>query len=208
MTTDRRSQVLEALRAAEEPLGVSSLARQIGVHVNTVRFHLDVLEKRGQVDRVEPERRTPGRPPLLYQARRVMDPVGPRDYRMLATILAASLSGHPDGATRAVAAGQEWGRVHVGQLPSRQRRDGVETLVEVLDDLGFAPRREGSDPAPTVALRHCPFIDLVADHAEVICPIHLGLMQGIVGAVDDSVTVERLDPLVEPDLCITHLTRA
>jgi len=41
-------------------MGVAELAEALGIHVNTVRFHLDKLAASGQVERVEPARGTPG----------------------------------------------------------------------------------------------------------------------------------------------------
>jgi predicted ArsR family transcriptional regulator len=57
-------------------------------------------------------------------------------------------------------------------------------------------------------LRQCPFLDLVGTQARVICPVHLGLMQGVLGSLGATVTVERLDPFVEPDLCLARLGSA
>lgn len=45
-------------------------------------------------------------------------------------------------------------------------------------------------------------------HAQVVCPIHLGLMQGAMAAWDAPVTVNRLEPFAEPDLCVAHLAPA
>ena len=42
--------------------------------------------------------------------------------------------------------------------------------------------------------------------ARVICPVHLGLMRGAMTALGAPVTVERLDPFAEPDLCLAHLS--
>ena len=47
----RRAAVLEALRSSDDPLGVTELAEQLGIHPNTVRFHLDALVAQGLVDR-------------------------------------------------------------------------------------------------------------------------------------------------------------
>jgi predicted ArsR family transcriptional regulator len=38
--------------------------------------------------------------------------------------------------------------------------------------------------------------------------VHLGLMQGALTAMRAPVTVDRLDPFVEPDLCVAHLASA
>jgi hypothetical protein len=35
--------------------------------------------------------------------------------------------------------------------------------------------------------------------------VQLGLMQGVREALDADVTVERLEPFAEPDLCTAHL---
>jgi predicted ArsR family transcriptional regulator len=55
-------------------------------------------------------------------------------------------------------------------------------------------------------LRHCPFLEVAADRSSVVCPVHLGLMQGALDAWDAPLTVDRLDPFVEPDLCLAHLS--
>jgi hypothetical protein len=35
--------------------------------------------------------------------------------------------------------------------------------------------------------------------------VHLGLMQGALAALRAPITVGRLEPFAEPDLCLTHL---
>jgi predicted ArsR family transcriptional regulator len=58
-----------------------------------------------------------------------------------------------------------------------------------------------------VGLRHCPFLELAETRKAVICPIHLGLMQGALETWQAPVTVDRLDAFAEPDLCLAHLSR-
>ena len=91
----RRAEVLEVLRAADGPLSITAIALALGIHPNTVRFHLDALAEAGQVEAVEGGRTKPGRPPLMFRAVAGMDPAGPRDYRMLAGILADALARQP-----------------------------------------------------------------------------------------------------------------
>ena len=43
---------MRRLQGSAEPLGVAALAEGLGVHPNTVRFHLDALERAGRVERV------------------------------------------------------------------------------------------------------------------------------------------------------------
>lgn len=41
--------------------------------------------------------------------------------------------------------------------------------------------------------------------ASLVCTVHLGLMQGVMETLGAPITAERLEPLVEPDLCLVHL---
>lgn len=196
----RRDEILVLLRDHEAPMSIAEIAGALGTHVNTVRFHLDTLVENGRVEQVAPERRGPGRPPQLFAAVRAMDPTGPRHYRMLAEVLAAGLASEKSPRRRAVEAGRAWGR---GVVPGKGRP--VAQLVDVLDDLDFAPQLLEGEDLPVIGLRHCPFLELVDDRADVVCPVHLGLMRGVLEALDADVTVERLVPFAQPDLCTAHL---
>lgn len=81
----------------------------------------------------------------------------------------------------------------------------LSELVDVLADLGFEPEPHRGARSTQIRLRHCPFLDLVEAHGNLVCALHLGLMQGALTALDSPVTVDRLDPFVEPDLCVAHL---
>lgn len=200
----RRRAVLQLLRASSEPLGIVAIAEAIGVHPNTVRFHLESLLGDGQVEQVEPVRRGPGRPPSMFQAVRQMDRGGTRHYRLLAEILINGLAAEEDSSARAVAAGRSWGE----RLPApahMSQEESIEHLVGLLDELGFAPDRRESDGKQMVGLRHCPFLELAEARSSVVCPIHLGLMQGALESWSAPITVDRLEAFVEPDLCLTHL---
>ena len=105
-----REGVLAVLRGATTALTIPQIADELGVHPNTVRFHLDTLVTEGRVERVEPDRRRPGRPPLMFRAVRGMDPGGTRRYRVLAEILTLALAGDRNASAKALEAGQAWAR--------------------------------------------------------------------------------------------------
>ena len=63
------------------------MADEMAVHPNTIRFHLDALVRTGRVEQVLGDTAGPGRPPVLFRASRRMDPAGPTNYRLLASIL-------------------------------------------------------------------------------------------------------------------------
>jgi len=177
------------------------------VHPNTVRFHLEALAGSGQAGRVQAAPASPGRPPLMFRARPGMDPGGPRNYRLLAGILADGLAGRPDLAGRAADAGRAGGWRLAGASPAEPGtadEDASGRLASILDDLRFAPEQRSADASRQIGLRNSPFPDLIAGQARVICPVHLGLMQGVMSAPGTSETIERLDPFAEPDLCPAH----
>lgn len=204
----RRLDVLQTLRSSPEPLSILAIADDLGLHPNTVRLHLDVLVRESRVEQVAPERRGPGRPALLFRAVLGMDPAGPRQYRLLAEVLTESLAGGPEPAVRAAAAGRDWG-THLAQtaVSSPPGSNPRERLVALLDELGFAPEYRRVGRRSQIALHHCPFLEIAEHRAQVVCPVHLGLMQGALSAWNAPVTVNRLEAFVEPDLCVAHLAR-
>ena len=202
----RRRDVLRLLRASLDPMSILAIADELGVHPNTVRFHLDVLVGDGQVEQVAPGRRGPGRPPLMFQAVRQMDRGGTRHYRMLAEILSTALAAERNSADKALAAGRAWGlRMESPPDGDTGAEESIDRLVEMLDELGFAPERRADNGQQQIGLRHCPFLELAETRTAVVCPIHLGLMQGAMETWGAAVTVDRLEAFVEPDLCVAHL---
>ncbi|KAA8957058.1 helix-turn-helix domain-containing protein [Mycobacterium sp.] len=224
----RRRDVLRVLKAARAPMSVVAIADQLGVHPNTVRFHLESLVSAGRVEQAAPLRKGPGRPAQMFQATRQMDRSGPRHYRLLAEILAMGLekgletglekgletgletgpAAQEDPLARALEVGRAWGR-RVEPPPRAGEQNGtaesVEQLLELLDELGFAPERLGD---AQIGLRHCPFLELAETRPGVVCSIHLGIMQGALQRWTAPVAVERLEEFAEPDLCLVHLGRA
>ncbi|WP_326549018.1 helix-turn-helix domain-containing protein [Mycolicibacterium sp. ND9-15] len=205
----RREEVLATLRGAGRPMSINEIAEQLSIHPNTARFHLEALTKRGRVNRVKPSRTKPGRPPLMFRVATGMDPDGPRDYRMLALVLADALARQRDPQERAVTAGREWARTaavaHDADVV-RDREQAVDRLTDLLAELGFAPeRRSGDTEIGEIGLHNCPFLEVAESRRDVICPVHLGLMQGALAAWDAPVNVDALIPFAEPGLCTANL---
>ncbi len=189
-------------------MSIVAIAGELGVHPNTVRFHLNTLVSDGRVEHVEPDHKGLGRPPLLFQAVRQMDRSGPRRYRLLAEILTTGLAVGPDPGAKALAAGRAWGRRLESSAPRAKEsgaEEAIDELVGVLDELGFAPERREYGRKKQIGLRHCPFLELAEARTTVVCPIHLGLMQGALEKWEAPVAVDRLEAFVEPDLCVAHL---
>lgn len=209
----RRFDVLRLVQAAEAPVSIAQIADELRVHPNTVRFHLDTLVEEGRVELAEPDHKGRGRPALLFRAVRQMDRGGTRRFRLLAEILTIGLAADADPSSKALAAGRAWG-ARLRPLADAEKpvdaEESMDHLVDMLDELGFEPQWQESDTAgeKQLGLRHCPFLELAESCTDVVCPIHLGLMQGALQAWDAPVAIDRLDAFAEPDLCVAHLRPA
>ncbi|MBX6749768.1 MAG: helix-turn-helix domain-containing protein [Micromonosporaceae bacterium] len=207
---ESRARVLAVLQDAGGPLGVGEVASRVGLHANTARFHLDGLVESGLVDRSTEERAQPGRPRVLYTARPGTARVGRRSYRLLAEILASYVAaGVPQPTRAARRAGHAWGRFLADRLPPFGRVDAAaatKRLTGTLAEIGFEPEAVTAGRQRRILLHHCPFREVAEAHRDVVCSIHLGLMQGLLASIDAPIDAERLEPFVQPNLCIAHLT--
>ena len=205
-----RADVLDMLRAADGPLGVREVAQRMGLHPNTARFHLEALVEAALAVRKTEDRETPGRPRIGYRA--VADgPAGRRRYQLLAEMLTSLIAGTmPEPGRAAEEAGREWGAYLAEQPPPYQRlttAEAVAKLAAIMAELGFAPQVEAGngDEEYRLCLRRCPFREVAERHQDVICSLHLGLMRGALAKMRAPITADRLDPFVEPSLCVARL---
>jgi len=209
----RRAEVLESLRSAESPLGVADVAAQLGIHVNTARFHLDALVASGAAVKVLEPPAGPGRPRSVYQLQPGMDRGGARSYQLLAEILISQLSSAgPDATEAAAQAGYAWGGFLAGPPPpfhGLTSQEAASRLIGILTDLGFSPELAGNAAAPDrIRLRHCPFLELAEGYGQLVCRIHLRLMQGALAQLRAPLTATALEPFAEPDACLARLSPA
>lgn len=204
----RRAQVLAALHAASGPQPVEDVAAVVGLHPNTARFHLERLVQSGQAEREDEPRTSPGRPRALYRAKGDAAS-GQRSYRLLAEILASSLSAEGERASAlATETGRRWGRGMVEDAPPARQPDpetATAVLVGVLDRVGFAPEAVTVGRRRRVLLHHCPFLEAARRDPDVVCAVHLGLMQGALEEMRAPVVADRLEPWATPDVCVAHL---
>jgi predicted ArsR family transcriptional regulator len=207
---ESRARVLDLLRFAGRPLGVQEIAEQTGLHPNTARFHLDALVDAGLATRESQPRPSPGRRSMVYQATDGDGPAGRRRYRLLAEMLTSMIAGVlPQPGAAAAEAGREWGRYLTEQPPPYQRTDAaqaIEKLTAALEEIGFAPETvvEGGDYQ--IRLHQCPFREVAERHQDVVCALHLGLLQGALTQLRAPVTADRLQPFAQPSVCIAELT--
>lgn len=226
-----RDRILRLVRDAPEPVSALGLAAQLGIHPNTVRFHLDSLIRDGAIERADeppaPAARAVGRPALRYRRAGRMSPsAGRTDYRLLAAVLVGHVAAGDDPAAAALRIGRTGGAALLAQAapPDAERLPGpvgapgaadtqpaaaTERMIRALDSLGFQPEAEaaGVEAPAQIGLRHCPFLDLAMTNAEVTCSLHLGLLQGAFDAMDSPIDAIGIEPFAQPDLCVVRLGR-
>lgn len=207
-----RLHILEILEEADAPFDVRELASRVGLHVNTVRSHLRLLAEAGLVSAKRERGARSGRPRVLYEVEREAGTAEEiRGYRLLAEILAGSLTSSDDAAGRAEQAGEAWGRYLVERpAPLRpvSRREAIEELLRLNSELDFQPALSSSEAGDDIVFHRCPFSELAQVYQGIVCSAHLGLMQGVLAELRAGVVVGGLEPFVEPGVCVAHLAKS
>lgn len=226
-----RTAVLRALGSEDGAQTVAAVADRLGQHPNTVRDHLDSLLDDGLIERFRAEPAGRGRPAWLYRIAPdlglLADDIGMgfphegREYIDLAVALIDQVAdSSPDPGELARQAGRRWGRA----LADRQRRsdrghrsdtgdDGADPhpatdprvmMSELLADLRFDP--EPGDGASTLRLTTCPFLAAAKRNPQVVCQVHLGIVQGAWERLGGDPATVDLTPFAEPGACLLQLT--
>jgi predicted ArsR family transcriptional regulator len=202
LADERRLALVELLRAAGlAGADASDLAEQLGLHVNTVRWHLGLLAEAGLVSSEGRRRAERGRPRISYRLSEEGKAAGRDDYRLLATMLAAALARDGEGAARANAVGRDWGAALVCVPAEQSEEAAAGAVVELLDEHGFGARLE----AASICAHRCPFHALAEQSPDVVCGVHRGIVDGALRRAGSSRHVTALKIFVEPNLCRLEL---
>lgn len=201
----------------------AELATDVGLHVTTVRFHLDQLTVAGIVTAATEHREGAGRPRKVYRLPPGFQPEDSTDgaFEALATLLATTWGGDEDGEPiTPVEAGARWARTHarsaldVEGTPAPARSPGqwlgkVGLMLDVLRDWGYHPQvsadRDGRQVQ--IELIDCPFFDLARAQPDVVCGVHRGLLTGSMDALGENDVDIGLTAFVDSRTCLARLTR-
>lgn len=193
---------LELARSARA-LATADIAESLGLHVNTVRPHLERMRDVGLLDVQSDNRGAVGRPQHRYSLAADAPSLGlePPTFALLARMLlrAAALAG--TSAEEAADAGREEGR---GDGARAVGRPCLEALVQELDRLGFDPAVAEGEGGATVGFAHCPFRELAEANPDLVCGLHRGLVEGFVEMVGGAEVVT-FRTLVDRDPCQVEL---
>jgi predicted ArsR family transcriptional regulator len=202
--TRAQQAVLAALRDQPDLVEIEALARHLGRHPNTLRDHLTALLDAGLVVRHQAPSDGRGRPRWLYAAAEAADV---DENAELAASLAwriAHRERDPRAAIRDVSrhwAGQVVARL--GLTRRRTAREGRAQVVRALDELGYAP--EPDSRVDRVSLKRCPLLQVASDVPEVVCNVHLGLVEELLEVSGADSTRATLTPFAAPGVCALRL---
>jgi predicted ArsR family transcriptional regulator len=144
---------------------------------------------------------TVGRPQVVFTAVD-REPREGRDHRLLADILAGVMTTTRQ-QERATELARDWGAYLVGRSvpkPGARRPSGpnLAILQAALAEAGFDPRfHRRSAKTVEITMRGCPFRDLLEEHRSIVCAVHRGLLEGMLGASRPAMVLKEFEPPAE-----------
>ena len=180
-----RRRIYLYVRDHAEPVTVSAVADEIGVHPNVARHHLDKLAAGGylEVHTGKVAGGGAGRPSKRYTA--VADAVA--EFPVRSDDLVLSLLGRAltrlspaDAEQMAEEIGAEYGRAMAAGLTGdaldaghRSMRSAIQAVADALTAHGFAAHADRRQDRLRIINDHCPFGDVAIEHP-VICAVDRG----------------------------------
>jgi predicted ArsR family transcriptional regulator len=198
---------------------LAELAAEAGLHPNTAREHLAVLENEGLVESRRLVTGTRGRPPIAYHpvedaqrsepALRRAEAAKARGeaYRRMVLEAAGETGETPaPEAEEAGAAASGWvGRTETPRETARSEaaRHQLDTLYEHLDDAGFEPSLDEENL--TLGLVPCRYFAVMDEDERTVCAVHVRLIRQHLAQVPGPVELRRVQPFVTPESCVVTL---
>lgn len=167
------------------------LAAEVGLHPNTVREHLGVLEREGLVQRFTLTTGGRGRPPVVFH------PVEDADENPAARR-------RVDGA---IERGEILRRLapdldRTGELGAAAVRQ-IDALTEHLDDIGLEPRPD--DSQLRIDLAPCRYAFAIETDRALVCSVHIQLLKQQLRQLPGPVRLHGVRPFVTPTQCTVTL---
>ncbi|WP_435300097.1 helix-turn-helix transcriptional regulator [Timonella sp. A28] len=230
----RRTHIIQLLRDTREPLSVTEVAEDAGVHVNTARFHLESLVDAGLAERRQQPRSTPGRPKVLY--------VGilpnqtherAQGFRLLAEILTSSYSQTCEQPIQALHnMGMAWGArlAALKTVEPLSEFEALKAVIAKLDALWYAPELVSADShgiltnsygerpsdlhgfdfrmragQQAIVLNHVPFGGYRHGHIAHVNALNAGLINGMLSELRTTVRVTTIMYITGKDHVVAPL---
>jgi len=186
------------------PLATADVAEVLDLHVNTVRPHLERMRDVGLLQVETSARGGVGRPQHRYSLAPDAPSLGlePSPYPTLARVLLQAASAAGLDRDELADAGRAQGAADAEQWPNDV--DVIDALIVEQAKLGFDPEVIELESSATMAFAHCPFRDLAEAHPHLVCGLHRGLVEGLVGSLGGA-RVTRFCSLLDREPCQVEL---
>lgn len=176
-----RRRLYEYVASRTDPVVRDDAAAAVGISRPLAAYHLDKLADAGilAVSYARPAgRKGPGagRPAKRYSRtqQELSASVPPRNYRLLANLLAEAIAGDESGTVGSA----------VEAVARQAGHDSVASndVIDALCGCGYEPARTTDGD---IELRNCPFHKLARQYPELVCSLNLQLIQGVLEAAGD-----------------------
>lgn len=166
---------------------LDQIAAETGLHINTARDHLKVLEEEGLIVSRPISTGVRGRPPVVF------DPV--------------QKPGDSETADQRARASQSKGDLLRRLYPALDRAEEIgseaqhqiDTLYSHLEDVGLDPILD--DENLDISVAPCTYHDLIDEDNSIVCSVHARLIQDQLSQVTGPLKLQKLLPFVTPHEC-------
>lgn len=164
------------------PLSTAEIAEVLGLHVNTVRPHLERMRDVGLLEVETGGRGSVGRPQHRYSLAPDAPSLGlePSPFPTLARVLLQAAADAGLEQQELAEAGRAQGRDDAHRWPAGT--PCLEALTAEQARLGFDPAVAEDATGAILAFAHCPFRELAEAHGDLVCGLHRGLVEGFAAA--------------------------
>jgi len=189
------------------PLSTADIGDLLGLHVNTVRPHLERMREVGLLEVSSYPRGEVGRPQNRYSLAPDAPSLGLEPSPMPTLARALLAAAHDAGLTsdEMADAGRDQGRDQGAQWPDDA--PALEALIVEQARLGFDPEVIDLDGGAVMAFAHCPFRALAEQHPDLVCSLHCGMVEGVLDEIGGA-TVSEFHSLVDRTPCQVELAFA
>lgn len=170
---------------------LAELADRTGLHQNTAREHLAVLEREGLVTRRTEAVGGRGRPPAIYE------PVDDVEHSPAAGRRAAEAGERGDRLRRISPA------LDHGDTRGEEAEHQLDTLYEHLDDAGFEPSLD--EESLTLDVSPCRYLTAMDEDCRTVCSVHVRLIDQHLRQVPGPVELREVTPFVTDTRCTISL---
>lgn len=194
-----RQRLYAYVASCDEPVSREDAASAVGISRTLAAYHLDKLAEAGLLTTgySRPAGRGgpgAGRPAKRYarSQQELSLSVPPRNYALLASLLADAVDGDNSGAVWAAIAA-------AARKAGREAGEGTD-VMGALQASGYEP---ALTPEGEIELRNCPFHHLAEEHTELVCGLNLDLVTGLLQSAGGAERRAELAP--RPGRCCVRL---